>query len=723
MKRITSFLLAIVLFAGLVLTAAPTAHAASEMTVSDALVEILKNEEGFSAKPYWDYGQYTVGYGTRCPDDMLEEYKTNGISKEDAEVLLRNYLAGTESTINKKFIDKYGLTLSQNQFDALITFSYNCGTGWINKTGDVFFNAVKNGATGSELINAFTLWCSAGGQILPGLVRRRLCEANMYLNNTYSNTKPSNYGFVYYNANGGSVSYRIQGYNAADNVAPAYTPTYSGHTFQGWYTEKTGGSKVTVLTAELSGDTLYARWDGDSTQQETTTTPAAGVSVKVTATDVNLRKGPGTNYGIVGMADKGDVMVITETASGSGYEWGKAGEKWIALKFTDYATAVKEQEKTPEETKPEETKPEESKPEETKPEETKPEETKPEETKPEETKPQETTPEETKVTGTIKANGGLALRKGPGTGYERIKYLANGSKVTILEQKKAGSMTWGRISEGWISMTYVVLDKTESKPEATEPTAPETTEPTKPEATEPEATEPAAAQLTGTIKAGGGLALRKGPGLGYARIKYIPNGTKVTILEQKKADNMTWGKISEGWISMNYVVLDQAETKPEATEPETTEPTKSEATEPETTAPTESKGEQTTITGTVKADGGLAVRGGAGTNYAVKKYIYNGSKVTVTEVKDVNGTKWGKVSEGWICMDYVVSDSQQSTSNGDSKTVIADCLRVRKTPSTSAAIVGYYYQNAKVEILETQAVDGTTWGRTAKGWISMDYVK
>lgn len=707
MKRITSLLLAIVLFAGLVLTAAPTVHAASEMTVSDALVEILKNEEGFSAKPYWDYGQYTVGYGTRCPDDMLEEYKNNGISKEDAEVLLRNYLAGTESTINKKFIDKYGLTLSQNQFDALITFSYNCGTGWINKTGDVFFNAVKNGATGSELINAFTLWCSAGGQILPGLVRRRLCEANMYLNNTYSNTKPNNYGFVYYNANGGSVSYRIQGYNAADNVAPAYTPVYAGHTFQGWYTEKTGGTKVTTLTAELSGDTLYARWDGGSTEQETTT-PAAGVSITVTATDVNLRKGPGTNYGIVGTANKGDTMVITETASGSGYEWGKAGEKWIALKFTNYATAVKEQDKTPEETKPEET---------TTPETTVPETTVPETTVPETTAPEATEPEATTVTGTIKANGGLALRKGPGTGYERIRYLPNGSKVTVLEQKKAGSMTWGRISEGWISMTYVVLDKTETKPETT---TPETTEPTVPETTAPEATEPAATTVTGTIKASGGLALRKGPGFGYARIRYIANGTKVTILEQKKADNMTWGKISEGWISMNYVVLDKAEAKPETTTPETTVP---ENTVPETTAPAESEGEKTTLTGTVKVSDGLSVRKGAGTNHAVKKYLYNGTKVTITEVKEVNGTKWGNMGEGWISLDYVVLDGQQSTSNADTKTVIADCLRVRQTPSTSATIVGYYYQNAKVQILETQVVDGTTWGKTSKGWISMDYVK
>ena len=139
------------------------------MVASDALVEILKNEEGFSAKPYWDYGQYTVGYGTRCPDDKLEEYRTNGISKEDAEVLLRNYLAGTESVINTKLIDKYGLTLTQSQFDALITFTYNCGSAWMYDEDGVLLNAVKNGTTGSEMIRVFSLWCSAGGQILPGL--------------------------------------------------------------------------------------------------------------------------------------------------------------------------------------------------------------------------------------------------------------------------------------------------------------------------------------------------------------------------------------------------------------------------------------------------------------------------------------------------------------------------------------------------------------------------
>ena len=73
--------------------------------------------------------------------------------------------------------------------------------------------------------------------------------------NSPSNSKPADYGYVYYNANGGAVSYRIQGYNASEGVAPAYTPTYDGRTFLGWFTEKTGGSQVAVtIRLTLSED-------------------------------------------------------------------------------------------------------------------------------------------------------------------------------------------------------------------------------------------------------------------------------------------------------------------------------------------------------------------------------------------------------------------------------------------------------------------------------------
>ena len=713
MKRITSFLLAIVLFAGFVLTGAPTVHAAG-MTSSDDLVEMIKSFEGFVAYPCWDYGQYSVGYGTRCPDDMLETYMERGITEEEAEVLLRNHLSIAENAVYRRFVQDLGISFDQGQFDALVSFTYNLGSAWMYDDDGTLVKAILRGTEGSELIRAFSLWCNAGGSILPGLVRRRLSEANMYLNAEYSINPPSNYGYVYYNANGGDVIYRIQGYDANEGTPPAYTPTYGDRTFCGWYTSQTGGEKVTVLTMEHSTETLYARWDQgtggeDETEPETTpeTKPVTAVKVQVTAEDVNLRKGPGTNYTIVGTANKGDTLTITEIAEGSGYLWGKDGDRWIALMYTNYEEMIKEQQKDPEETEPETTVPE------------------------------TTEPENKPVTGTVKADGGLALREGPGTGYACIRYLADGSKVTILEQKTVGSMTWGYTGEGWISMTYVVLDKTpeETKPETTVPeeTVPETTVPeeTEPEPTVPEETEPEPepTPLTGTVKADGGLYVRSGPDTSYDFVWFLEDGTKVTITEYQKNNGRTWGKISQGWICMDYVVLDdmeeavagdslnvsrdpmESESETEVTEPETEE------TEPETEE-TDAE-EETVLTGLVKADGGLSVRKGAGTSYAVKEYLADGASVDITQVEDVGGTKWGYTGSGWVCMDYVVLEGADE--NGI-KTVVTDSLNVREEPSVHATIVSFYFYGARVEILETVEADGMTWGKTSTGWISMNYV-
>ena len=90
-------------------------RAAEKLTASPDCIAILKNIEGFSKYPVADYGQYTVGYGTRCPDDMLEEYQQNGITEEEADLLLRNNLTKMENALNKKLIDAYGLTLTQGQ--------------------------------------------------------------------------------------------------------------------------------------------------------------------------------------------------------------------------------------------------------------------------------------------------------------------------------------------------------------------------------------------------------------------------------------------------------------------------------------------------------------------------------------------------------------------------------------------------------------------------------
>lgn len=671
-KRITSFLLGMVMLLSLVFTAVVPVQAESAMTASDECIRILKLEEGFSKTPYWDFTQYTVGYGTKCPDDMVDFYTQNGITEEEAETLLRNHLISMERDINVKVIDKYGLTLSQNQFDALVLFSYNCGTGWAYETGGTFHNAIATGATGNDLIRAFALWCSAGNQIRTYLLRRRLSEANMYLNNVYSQTPPENYCYVLYDANGGSASPRSQGYDANLTAKPFPVATRDGYTFQGWYTAKSGGKKIETLDASVKSMTLYAQWlDGaGEAPPSNDATVQNPVTVTVTATDVNLRQGPGTNHTRVGTANKGDTFVITEVATGTGYTWGKFDGGWIALQYTDYDAVINGNTQQPAE------------PPATEPEDTTPAPTDPPATEPPTTEPPAAEPETPKVMGTVNVQEWLRIRTGPGTSYAVAGYLNPQQRVEILEQKTVGGMVWGKIAEGWISMEYVILDSTGGSSSS-------------------------GSSQTGKVIADE-LLIRTGPGTNYSIVSYLTYGTSVTITEKKSGSGLEWGKISNGWICLKYVALDVGNTG--------------------STGGSASTPNNETVTGTVNVQEWLRVRSGPGTSYSVAGYLKPKEKVTITERKTVGGMVWGKISSGWISLDYVILDNGASSGGSatqtTTKTIIADCLRVRSNPGTSNTIVGYLYYGAKVQILETaKASDGTTWGKISNGWISMDYAK
>ena len=685
-KRITSFLIAMVMLLGMVFAGMVPAYAESAMTASDECIEVLKLEEGFSRTPYWDFTQYTVGYGTRCPSDMVEHYTQNGITEEEAEILLRNHLASVERDINVKIIDKYGLTLAQNQFDALVLFSYNCGTAWAYETGGTFHNAIVKGATGNDLIRAFALWCSAGNQVRTYLLRRRLSEANMYINNVYSQTPPENYCYVLYDGNGGSTSPRSQGYDSNLTAQPFPVATREGYTFQGWFTAKTGGTKVTVLDASTKSMTLYAQWaDGaGNAPPSNDATPENPVTVTVTGTDVNLRQGPGTNYTRVGVATKGQQLVITETATGTGYTWGKFDGGWIALQYTDYDAVINSQQPTT----PPETEPPATEPPATEPPATEPPATEPPATEPPATEPPVTQPETPKVTGTINVQEWLRIRSGPGTSYSVVGYLKPQQKVEILEQSTVGSQRWGKIAEGWISMDYVILDNNGSTGGNTGSDA------------------PAATTWTGKVIADE-LLIRSGPGTNHSIVSYLTYGTQVTVTEKQTGGNLEWGKISNGWICLNYVQLDAAGNGGSSN--------------------SGSNSGTDAVTGTVNVQEWLRVRSGPGTNYSVAGYLKPNEKVTITERKTVGGVVWGKISTGWISLEYVILDSNSSGGNAQqtvTKTITADCLRVRSGPGTSNTIVGYLYYGTKVQILETTTIsNGEQWGKVSNGWISMDYAK
>jgi uncharacterized protein YgiM (DUF1202 family) len=232
--------------------------------------------------------------------------------------------------------------------------------------------------------------------------------------------------------------------------------------------------------------------------------------------------------------------------------------------------------------------------------------------------------------------------------------------------------------------------------------------------------------LKGTVKVNTYLRVRNGPGTNYKSVGTLSNGDKVSVTEQKTVGNMTWGKIDQGWISLTYIVFDAAtENKPNVEQPNQPQaPDNNKPSQPTTkpeNKPTETPtAPSTKLNGIIKVDSRLRVRSGPGTSYSIAGYLFNGDKVTITEQKKVNGVTWGKIHCGWISMEYVkVVESKPSST----KTITASCLRIRKGPGLNTTTVGYLYLGAKVEVFETKTVDGITWGRIDRGWISMNYAK
>lgn len=424
-----AMVLAMVPGAGTVAEATETSDA---MTVSDEFIEVLKTMEGFYTYAEWDYKQYTVGYGTKCPDDKLAYYLKNPITEEEAVALLHQELASFETTVNT-FAAKYGLTFTQNEFDALVSFSYNCGGSWTGDTAGYLNTAVRTGDRGNGLIYGLCLWSSAGGDY--NLIRRRLCEANMYINGVYKAYNeedpqiPDTYKYVFLDGNGGWLRYVINGYDAAEPVAPVATfssiPTGTNengdlfvYTFGGWYTAKTGGTKVEKLDGSLANGTiLYARWldpDGREVQipQEDT---EEGVEVSVT-TKASVYNGPGSYYTAVSTAKVGTKLTITKVIKVGSYKWGQFDGGWISLKYTDYNSVIANLPPAEEEMNP--------------------------------------------IWGTVNADG-VNYRSVPTIrDNESLGKMNKGDRVLISETTTCSDgMTWGKMEDGnWICMTYVTLD-------------------------------------------------------------------------------------------------------------------------------------------------------------------------------------------------------------------------------------------------------------------------
>ncbi len=140
------------------------------MKTSDKGIALIKKFEGLELKAYRDaIGVLTIGYGHT---GGVKDGQT--ITEAQAVALLRDDLAGFERAI-ERMID---VSLSQQQFDALVSFTFNVGSGALNKST---LRRKLNQGDYQGAAEEFLRWAKAGGKELPGLVKRRAAERELFL--------------------------------------------------------------------------------------------------------------------------------------------------------------------------------------------------------------------------------------------------------------------------------------------------------------------------------------------------------------------------------------------------------------------------------------------------------------------------------------------------------------------------------------------------------------
>lgn len=140
--------------------------------ISEKGIKLIKSFEGCKLtayKPVPTEQYWTIGWGHYGPD-VKQGQK---ITQAQADAMFVADLAKYEAYVNNKAYVPLTDKLTQNQFDALVSFTYNCGAGNL-------MTLCKAGRTLTDIAASITKYNKAGSNILSGLVRRRQAELDLF---------------------------------------------------------------------------------------------------------------------------------------------------------------------------------------------------------------------------------------------------------------------------------------------------------------------------------------------------------------------------------------------------------------------------------------------------------------------------------------------------------------------------------------------------------------
>ena len=157
--------------------------AASKYNFGSNGVDLLTAFEGFDSHCYLDsVGVWTIGYGHACQDssDNLPEYGvectaghcSGSLTEAEGKEVLNDDLIGFQSCVS----DAVRVDITQNQFDAMVSFAYNVGCHGF-QTSTLLSKLNAGTLTDKEAQYQFTRWHSG---CISGLERRRFTESELF---------------------------------------------------------------------------------------------------------------------------------------------------------------------------------------------------------------------------------------------------------------------------------------------------------------------------------------------------------------------------------------------------------------------------------------------------------------------------------------------------------------------------------------------------------------
>jgi lysozyme len=144
--------------------------------VSKEALNLIKKFEGFCAQPCsYQNGKPSIGYGSSYYEDGTSvNIADKAIDIQRADILLLKTIKVYESFVGQNVVSN----INQNQFDALVVFSYNIGIGAFKKS--TLLKTVNKQPNDNKIRDLFMEWKKANKIELKGLTKRRKIEADLY---------------------------------------------------------------------------------------------------------------------------------------------------------------------------------------------------------------------------------------------------------------------------------------------------------------------------------------------------------------------------------------------------------------------------------------------------------------------------------------------------------------------------------------------------------------